>query len=132
MKYVVLTLVILYGFFANREVVKNVHISSQIKNDTAIAGKLLDSFTFTCDRFAECVCAEAVRLSPIGSNDDTIVVFIECYDKFRKPKLTKDSIYCFHLQSKIRERVILHDPFDKLDSSKRYYCSHVNDITHCR
>ena len=132
MKSIGLTLLIFYSFLSNSKTVNNVDISSHIKNDTLIVGKLLDSFKFTCDRYADCVCAEGVRLSPIGSSDDTIVVFIECYDESRKPKLTKDSIYCFHLQNKIRERVIIYDPLGKLDSSKRYYCDRVTNITHCR
>lgn len=95
--------------------------------DTILLGKLLDSFQFECDKYADCVCAEAVRIS-IESSLQPLVVFISCYSRDARPSLQKGSVYLFALTADLPKRTLFYDPYDSITPGRRYWCTRIKVV----
>jgi hypothetical protein len=97
-----------------------------------IEASLLDSFEYRCNRYAECICAEGIRIVSTISPKDTMVIFISCYEKSDRPILKKDSSYCFRLKEEVPSKILLVDPYEKTVKGIRYWCDQIFDKSNCR
>ena len=108
----------LLGSSSNIEFYPPSHGADVSDTIVSIKGKLIDSFRNHCDRYAECICAEYVRINVLERYshkdlvNDTIGLFIYCLDE--GVKLKKDSVYMITATMKFRPRTLLYGGDDSL------------------
>jgi hypothetical protein len=124
-------LIIWAFFFAYLNTTINKVVSSHLfsiqdkSQSKVVVGKIIDSLQGSCNIYADCNCAEAVRIVTENSFSDTLIVLIRCPDDRWGFDLSKDSSYCFTLKQGLEERVLIFDRFDKIAKGKRYWCEKV-------
>ena len=124
MKIYITISLLLYFFTSGTTEIKSSNFPLHLKEYSKVLGKLLDSFRFECDKFADCVCAEAVRVS-VKPSLKPLVIFISCYSRDARPLLQKDSVYLFGLTTDFPKGTLFHDPYDTIILDRRYWCKNI-------